>query len=486
MSELTTNWAWRPFGKKHIVSVDFSTNGHVEHWEHAIFLPDDAQRRDCLDRFCRYLADLGVSIPDTARPELLRQLARLGREAADWEPTEGKNAARSLPGQDIRLSWPDPWPHPVHLADILHETQEVIQRHVVLTIEQAWTCALWSAWTWVFDHFPVAPILLITSPTKRCGKTRLFEVVSALVARPLLITASAACAFRLIEQYHPTLCIDETDEVIRQDSDWTLLLNASIYKSTSLVGRCVGDHQEPRGFSAWCPKLLAGIGKLKDTTHDRCIIIHLLRKPPSAKVARWDAAAKEAVGTIARKLFRWKCDLEELHPGEWPMPEAPAELDDRASDLWGPLLAVASLAGPEWTQNAKRAALVLAGEREESELTIRLLADLREVFRLEDYLTASEVVERLARMEASPWATLSRGRPITPHKLAKMLAPFGVNAIHKKCGNVYHRSDFLGLWERYFPENSPSNLHLFTSERNSLSDNDLGGEGLIEGEGAEF
>ena len=63
-------------------------------------------------------------------------------------------------------------------------------------------------------------------------------------------------------------------------------------------------------------------------------------------------------------------------------PDMPVE--DRAADVWEPLIAVADQAGGAWPERARGACLTLTGKAEaddaERSVSLRLLADLRTVF----------------------------------------------------------------------------------------------------------
>ncbi|HEY3050400.1 MAG TPA: DUF3631 domain-containing protein [Gaiellaceae bacterium] len=71
--------------------------------------------------------------------------------------------------------------------------------------------------------------------------------------------------------------------------------------------------------------------------------------------------------------------LDYLHDAQ---PDLPDELEDRAQDCWEPLLAIANVAGSDWSQRARAAALELSGngEREDDSSTARLLRDIYTVF----------------------------------------------------------------------------------------------------------
>jgi Protein of unknown function (DUF3631) len=79
-------------------------------------------------------------------------------------------------------------------------------------------------------------------------------------------------------------------------------------------------------------------------------------------------------------------------------PELPVE--DRAADVWAPLVAIADLAGGDWPARARKAALVFTREADadavEESLSVRLLADLRTVF-TDPVMSSTRLVELLRR-----------------------------------------------------------------------------------------
>ena len=65
--------------------------------------------------------------------------------------------------------------------------------------------ALWALWTYVYNTFDIAPILTITSPRPRCGKTTLAGLLAAVVPRPVMTSnISPAVIYRMIEKRPPT------------------------------------------------------------------------------------------------------------------------------------------------------------------------------------------------------------------------------------------------------------------------------------------
>ncbi len=107
-------------------------------------------------------------------------------------------------GKALELSSPEPWGEPVDGAALVAEMVEQIQRYVMLPREAAIAIALWIVHSHAFELFPISPRLLIESPTPRCGKTRLIEILQRLVPKALRAdNISAASLFRVIEKSLP-------------------------------------------------------------------------------------------------------------------------------------------------------------------------------------------------------------------------------------------------------------------------------------------
>src|SRR5207249_2833323 len=109
----------------------------------------------------------------------------------------------------------------------------------------------------------------------------------------------------------------------------------------------------------------------------------------------------------------------------------------RAADLSEPLLVVADLAGGEWPELARKAAIGLAAHAEENDPTSALLLDIRVLFLASgrDRLFSRTLVEGLNNRADRPWAELTplrgatarqgHGQKITEPWLAKQLHPSG-------------------------------------------------------------
>lgn len=368
-------------------------------------------------------------------------------------PTE--STARQ--GTALVLSDPERWPDAVDGAALLAEMARAHASYVVLPDGAADFSALWDLHTYLIDALQVSPILALTSPQKRCGKSTSLDVHRVLVRRPVgASNISAAALFRVVDMLTPTLLIDEADTFLSEREELRGILNAGHTRSTAQVVRTVGDDYEPRAFRTFCPKAIAAIGELPGTIQDRAIIVRMKRRVPDESVKRLRRDRIESdLESLRRKAARWAADnASEVREAD---PNVPPALNDRAADNWRPLLAIADLAGGEWPARARRAAVLLSGgeTNEDSDLRVQLLADVRDIFdeRSADELASGVLVEKLTKLDNRPWAEWRHGRPLTATGLARLLKPFGIQSRQVWLDNAnvhgYGRAQFKDAWARY-------------------------------------
>jgi putative DNA primase/helicase len=277
----------------------------------------------------------------------------------------------SMAGRPVSFDDPEPSDEEVDGAELLSNMSSGIRSYVVLGATEGDALALWVVFTHAFDAFDVAPKINIASVEKRCGKSRLVEVVSYVVARRLLVSSgSPASLMRVIEGHHPTLLLDEIDVLLKKSPELREairgLLNAGFNRSGSdfiINVPSPNGGYEPRLFSAYTPQILSGIGDLPDTVRDRSVTIEMRRKKRDEKIRRLRRRDGGDLRAMCSKAARWAADnMAALRDAVPVMPEG---LDDRAADAWEPLIAIADLAGGEWPDRARRAALKLSGSRED-------------------------------------------------------------------------------------------------------------------------
>jgi Protein of unknown function (DUF3631) len=345
---------------------------------------------------------------------------------------------------------------------------------VVLTNQQANALALWTFHTWALDAAEVTPYVHVSSAEKRSGKTRLLEVLELVVRSPIAsANISDAALFRAIEEWSPTLLFDEIDSIFgpkaRDREDLRGLLNAGYRRGKPALRVGGAKMTDLQSFSTFCPKVLSGIGKVPDTISDRAIVIVLKRRKSTEAIERFrQRDAIEAAEPLRQSLE----SLSVHHVPELTeaRPELPEALGDRARDSWEPLLAIAELAGEDWPQRARLAAVELSGDEDvdDDTLRVRLLADIRGTFACNgNRLPTSELLGVLKTDDEAPWADW-HGSGLSAKRLADLLRPYGIKSrsIRLEDGTTpkgYLLEQFEDVFERYLPVDASLSRHNATT-----------------------
>ena len=345
---------------------------------------------------------------------------------------------------------------------ILDKVFAYVRRFVSLSESQVRVAALWVVHTHIFSAADATPYLAITSAEKESGKTRLLEVFETLVANPWLTgRVTAAVLTRKIDAQQPTLLLDESDAAFGGEKEYAEALRGVLDTGHRNGGRascCVGQGANTtfRDFSTFCPKAIAGIGKLPDTVAGRAIPIRLKRAAPGEGIQRFRRRNIESeAANLREQIEAWCASIGEKLPDA--RPDLPEKLTDRQQDGAEPLLAIADAAGGEWPQAARQALVELCSEAQASDDSIGklLLADIRQVFdsRGVDRLPSAELASALVEIETSAWGEWSHGKPLTAPRLARLLKPYEVSPecirVGGKTPRGYLAEQFRDAFRRY-------------------------------------
>jgi hypothetical protein len=366
-----------------------------------------------------------------------------------------------LQGKAVHLASPVPWEEPVCGATVLSEVSDTLSKYCVLPTGAADAIALWIAHTHVFEAFLCTPRLNLFSPVRRCGKTTTRDVIAAIVPRSVP-TENLSCAvlYRLADSQKPIILADEYDTWIATNEELRGILNAG-HRQGATVYRCEGDRREVRAFSAFAPAVLAGIGELPATLHDRSVVIRLSRAKQGEVKVQFDSRRLQKEAVLCRKLARWgQENLPALQDADPPLPESAY---NRMADNWRPLFAIAYQAGGDWPARATAAYAALTSDTdlETHSRDTMLLADIAAIFADtgRDKLSSAELCERLGEIEGHPWAEFGKFKdPITKNQLAKLLSVFEIFPKSIRLEGLdgtakgYARADFDDSFDRYLPK----------------------------------
>ena len=389
--------------------------------------------------------------------------------ATRWNLTEDQARRRyEREGGDVADSASHPHKaKPAEASTVVEQVEQHFKRFLAIDPILFLVLALWCLATHLYECFDAFPYLAITSPAKRCGKTRSAELLELFTARPMrTVGATPAVLFRSIQAERPTLMLDEAEGLRRAGDDraaaLTEILNAG-YRKGQTVRRCEPSKSggyAVKAYAVYCPKVLVLIGDLPDTLNDRAIPIPMRRKFKNETVERFIMAkAKGETAPVEKACEEWAASHQNQVAEVYEGMDLPF-LVDREAELWLPLFSVCRVAAPHRYEELEKTARKLAGHKNSDEAGdhgIRLLSDIRAIFSKlgQECIQTFELLCQLNAIDDAPWSEYRRGKALNAPALATLLRPFGVQPSNHRFGDLvrkgYLMDDFTEAFERYLP-----------------------------------
>ena len=384
----------------------------------------------------RHICALGSG--DADEREAARQwlLELLIRRRKSWNDLTDLLCSPTSPSwvDDVNDTTPPPEFDGAQFAviDLVHCLTEM---YVALTPAQRVAVTLWILHAHVYDRFQITPRLAVVSPVRGCGKTTLMLLIEMLVPKPERTDSiSPAAIYHLIDTLHPTLLIDEGDNIgltLAANGLYRQILNSGHHKGGN---RKILYRGELRRFSTYAPMGVAGIGRFPLPLMHRSIVIDMVRSDGSGELRRLpDSETRDRAIDYAYGRARFWSREVNLHAD----PQLPEPIRiNRAADNWRPLIAIADSFGPEWGRRAREAALEFARAHQDEDLGVLLLQDIRRVFdsRGADRLFSATLVAALNDIDDAMWSEWlgmhgnQQPRRLSQSGLAGMLSPFRIRS----------------------------------------------------------
>lgn len=344
---------------------------------------------------------------------------------------------------------------------LLNKIEQYIKSYVAFDVpEIALPIALWIMGTHIFQSFDSFAYLVITSNTKRSGKTRLSEIISFAASSPMNFSAmTPSTLFRVINpdpnkydaEGHaygdapdfvpPTIVFDEA-EALSSEAAGTMrsVLNAGYRKGQS-VPRTVG--QEVIQFKVYCPKIFILIGDVYDTLRDRSIVINMKR---SATPKRFVYDEAQSEGASLRVEIKKLVEREREAIVARYHDERITFLSDREEEIWLPIFALCNIVDPNRLRELKRVCVDISAlktatkndyrtldmfekQSEQMEYAELAVADLYRIIDGAKAISSADAVDKMRDLDTSPWRTF-RGKGIEQHNLADLLSGLGVPSVN--------------------------------------------------------
>ena len=283
--------------------------------------------------------------------------------------------------------------------------------------------ALWTMTAWAHEGATHSPILAAISVEPDSGKSTLLGVLRFLVPKPFVsVEPTGPSVYRTVDREHPTLIIDEADDLFYRKSDLRAIVNAGWSCGTRIP-------RQGRWYDPFCPKILGILGKTKlpRTIASRSIILKMWPKKPDEKAEDFAYADDPEFSTIRRKLARWAATTpynQDLKPPQ------PPDFNNRLNANWKLLLQIAQHAGGGWPEQACRSAIYLSRAPYEPSVGVQLLSALRAMFtKNRTEITSEQVVQELVTDPDSPWHEYCGRGPITKNQVAALLRDYDIRPV---------------------------------------------------------
>lgn len=215
-----------------------------------------------------------------------------------------------------------------------NEIKQYIWDHVDIPegydILTAWVLA-----SWVPEKWHAVPYLFFYGPAGS-GKTWALEVLASIGFRPFMTAATTlAVIFRVVDQWHPTLFLDETEAYMRQErAEIMHLLNAG-YRRGFAATRAEKTENgfEVKIFDCFGFKALAGTREFAKTLKSRCVIFNMSKATRKINTTVDLERAKRLQSMLL--MYRFNILSKEKKV------ESPDVLTGRLRELFDPLIVVA-------------------------------------------------------------------------------------------------------------------------------------------------
>lgn len=342
-------------------------------------------------------------------------------------------------------------------SDILSIVFLFLKKYIVLSEAELRVVSAWVVAAWLADLWDRFPHLAITSPVNRCGKTRFLQLLQLITPNAYATTnISPAALYRLIEQVHPTLLLDEAQSLSRRGSENSEvireILNSGIDRDASIIRVGGANFNEIHKFRVYGPKVIALIGEVDSVLADRCLPIQMRRKTKQDQVERYLSRVVEPQAkTVHVALGKWARRKKNIVTRAHDNLELFDLQNDRMAELLAPLQAIVTVANPKSLYSLREYAMTL--DRDDNVLPgVKLLASCRAILIPgKKFISTDDLLTKLLARTEEGWATWTYGRAVTARALSDLLRPFNIlpKHNHDKTKRGYYRHDFLEAWSRY-------------------------------------
>jgi len=355
---------------------------------------------------------------------------------------------------------------------------------------QATYLTLWTMGTYLFKIFRYYPYVWLTAE-KQSGKSLAMRIISRIAFNgDVTINPTQAVIFRDVAYNSISMFIDEVEQLRKQDKDAhsaiMSLLNVG-FEDAGIVKRNEkgqDGNYHLREYSAYSPKMFAGINDIDDVLQDRTVRINMLRKKGGENTERYKESdlIRSTQREISDALYVFALthgpEIAKIYFDKDSEIIGTGHLANRELDIWEPIFLLANLIDAGNDDNQLTNAMIslskdLMKQRQEDNLAKNESYKLLEIARdmIEEYgnipdnegnliFDQDRVYDHFCNTDEYSWLKDKTKNSLT-YRLKKIKIKseqIRIDGIKKRV-YIVDKEDFDDLYERYFIQdsNTPEN-----------------------------
>lgn len=322
----------------------------------------------------------------------------------------------------------------ISFVSALSDCIKLLQEFVSMDRHQAIVTSLWALSTWFIDSLDLVPYLLITSSTKRSGKSRLLEFLQQIVRFPKRSDdCTVAALFRITSMPgRPTLLIDEIDQYMATNREFNSILNSGNKRGATVTRSALknngGFSDHINEYDCFGFKVFAGIkaDSISDTLTDRSIVIKLRRKTEKMerlKIKNYSDKFESIRQQFYSLSIKYSKSVQKsIDEGTIAFPDS---FNDRQVDIYEPLWAILEImcTGRIQEQCKRACELCLSSPDPTSDLALLEKVKNYSTTSTKDWVSTAELINFLN--SSSTWKNIS------PKRLSCIMSRFGVTPVRQ-------------------------------------------------------
>ena len=290
----------------------------------------------------------------------------------------------------------------VTAGNIFNELKTILQKYIIFPEKNLYDIiSLWIMHTYVYCLFRYVPYIWLNAEAGS-GKSTVIDIVKEFAFNGLLnVGSTPAVVYRTIENNGSTLFLDEFENMTGEDKGLILTILNQGFKVGAEVSRCSANNYEPETFSAFSPKLFAGITDIDNVLLTRCIKINMKRANDISKIEEFQLhLIKNQIEKAVNKLhifgLKYGDKIRTIYQDK-KLLVFPKEYTPREKDLWKPLYAIAKIVDEETGEHTMNSILEYAkvlrdelNKEKYKEITPRLIKSLETLVNEQDTVDFKE------------------------------------------------------------------------------------------------